>query len=99
MANKLENIKLFTNDHGIDMVEIKTDSYPVRVSLNKCASILGAKEEDMEEVQYKGRTLLKITHLNGKGSFRVGARKLNAVLMNCDEIYSLMKAVYEEAQA
>ena len=98
---ELKNLTIVTNGHGIDLIQFNnTGKYPVRISLKKCASILNTNNDGtlIKPVKFKGRDLFEITHMDGKGKFKVGEKKMKAVLENGDAVMSLMQAVIKEAQ-
>ncbi len=88
MSKQKTNLDLKVNEYGISMLSIKLDKYSVHISTKKVASILNTNNDAsmIKSVKYKGRDLYKITHVDGSGSFKVGEKKINAVLENAESI-------------
>ena len=92
------NLSILTNEHGIDLIEIPSGKFPVRISFKKCASILNTNNDGtlIKPVKFKGRDLFEITHADGKGKFKVGEKKMKAVLENGVAIMGLLASIVKE---
>ena len=77
------SVRSYTNDYGIDMLEIKTKPRNVYISVKKALAILNAKK--YTEVHKYGRDLFKIEYNSG-GSFIVGQNKIDVVKNNAVKV-------------
>ena len=77
------SVRSYTNDYGIEMLEIKTKPRSVYISVKKALAILNATE--YTEVHKYGRDLFKFEYETG-GSFTVGQNKIDAVQNNAKKV-------------
>lgn len=84
-----KKVKLFTNEHGIEMLEITGKTRNTFISLAKAKSILKANDSETEWVEESkyGRTLYQVPH--GKKYFLAGNPKIDAVVNNASKIRTL----------
>lgn len=85
---RAKSVKITTNEHGIDMIEIKTKPRSTFISKAKVLSILmtNQKPENITEIEKYGRTLYQVKNITNERTFTVGESKINAVLDNAKTI-------------
>lgn len=87
----ISNIRLYTNDYGIKMVEIEHGTRPQYISLSKVKGILDVLDFPslMTPVVFKGRDLFSINYGANK-TFKVGTNKIEAVRANRGALQGLV---------